>query len=184
MKRTCSIDGEEVPYDQIAKGYESPDGRLVAFVADLRGNVDLVITDLVTMTSTNLTSSVPGSKSESPTWSRDGRRLLYGSTREDPNRLRMDVFVTNADGSGLQNLTRHPHEDFDARWSGDDSRVIFSSLRTGSGQLYELDTRSLQVRALTSSAGHNMDHAPKPTGRTALAAQGNHCVALNQGEKK
>src|SRR4051812_49824710 len=29
MKRTCSIDGEEVPYDQIAKGYESPDGRLV-----------------------------------------------------------------------------------------------------------------------------------------------------------
>jgi DNA end-binding protein Ku len=29
MKRTCSIDGEEVPYDAIAKGYESPDGRLV-----------------------------------------------------------------------------------------------------------------------------------------------------------
>ena len=29
MKRTCSIDGEEVAYDQIAKGYESPDGRLV-----------------------------------------------------------------------------------------------------------------------------------------------------------
>ena len=29
MKRTCSIDGEEVPYDHIAKGYESPDGRLV-----------------------------------------------------------------------------------------------------------------------------------------------------------
>ncbi|MGZ4603434.1 MAG: non-homologous end joining protein Ku [Kineosporiaceae bacterium] len=29
MKRICSIDGEEVPYDQIAKGYESADGRLV-----------------------------------------------------------------------------------------------------------------------------------------------------------
>src|ERR687886_506882 len=29
MKRICSIDGEEVPYDQISKGYESPDGRLV-----------------------------------------------------------------------------------------------------------------------------------------------------------
>ena len=29
MKRTCSIDGEEVSYDQIAKGYESADGRLV-----------------------------------------------------------------------------------------------------------------------------------------------------------
>jgi DNA end-binding protein Ku len=29
MKRTCSVDGEEVAYDQLAKGYESPDGRLV-----------------------------------------------------------------------------------------------------------------------------------------------------------
>jgi DNA end-binding protein Ku len=29
MRRICSIDGEEVPYDQIAKGYEAPDGRLV-----------------------------------------------------------------------------------------------------------------------------------------------------------
>jgi DNA end-binding protein Ku len=29
MKRICSIDGEEVSYDQIAKGYESEDGRQV-----------------------------------------------------------------------------------------------------------------------------------------------------------
>jgi DNA end-binding protein Ku len=29
MRRICSIDGEEVSYDQLAKGYESEDGRLV-----------------------------------------------------------------------------------------------------------------------------------------------------------
>jgi DNA end-binding protein Ku len=29
MKRVCSIDGEEVSYDQLAKGYEAEDGRLV-----------------------------------------------------------------------------------------------------------------------------------------------------------
>ncbi|NAZ81646.1 Ku protein [Kineococcus sp. R8] len=29
MKRTCSLDGEEIGYDQVAKGYESPDGKLV-----------------------------------------------------------------------------------------------------------------------------------------------------------
>jgi DNA end-binding protein Ku len=28
-KRTCSVDGEEVPYDEIAKGYETSDGQLV-----------------------------------------------------------------------------------------------------------------------------------------------------------
>lgn len=29
MKRTCSVDGEEVGYDEIAKGFEADDGRLV-----------------------------------------------------------------------------------------------------------------------------------------------------------
>jgi DNA end-binding protein Ku len=29
MKRICSVDGEEVGYDQVAKGYESADGKLV-----------------------------------------------------------------------------------------------------------------------------------------------------------
>jgi DNA end-binding protein Ku len=28
-KRTCSVDGEEVPYGEIAKGYELPDGQMV-----------------------------------------------------------------------------------------------------------------------------------------------------------
>jgi DNA end-binding protein Ku len=29
MKRTCSVCGEEIAYEEVAKGYESPDGRLV-----------------------------------------------------------------------------------------------------------------------------------------------------------
>ncbi|WP_432565335.1 non-homologous end joining protein Ku [Kineococcus sp. SYSU DK003] len=34
MKRTCSICGEEISYDEVAKGYESPDGRLVVLSDD------------------------------------------------------------------------------------------------------------------------------------------------------
>lgn len=33
-KRTCSIDGEEVPYDEIAKGYETSDGQQVVLTDD------------------------------------------------------------------------------------------------------------------------------------------------------
>lgn len=33
-KRTCSIDGEEVPYNDIAKGYELPDGDMVVLTDD------------------------------------------------------------------------------------------------------------------------------------------------------
>ncbi len=34
MKRVCSVDGEEVPYTEIAKGYETDDGRMVVLSAD------------------------------------------------------------------------------------------------------------------------------------------------------
>src|SRR3954447_16382552 len=34
MRRVCTVCGEEVPYDQLAKGYESPDGRAVVLTDD------------------------------------------------------------------------------------------------------------------------------------------------------
>ncbi len=33
-QRACSVDGEEVPYSEIAKGYETPDGELVVLTDD------------------------------------------------------------------------------------------------------------------------------------------------------
>jgi len=33
-KRVCEIDGKEVPYSDIAKGYEMPDGRMVVLTSD------------------------------------------------------------------------------------------------------------------------------------------------------
>src|SRR3978361_1487413 len=33
-KRVCELDGEEVPYSDIGKGYELPDGRMVVLTAD------------------------------------------------------------------------------------------------------------------------------------------------------
>jgi len=33
-KRVCSVDGEEVPYSDIGKGYEMPDGRMVVLDSD------------------------------------------------------------------------------------------------------------------------------------------------------
>ncbi|MFI7585777.1 Ku protein [Spongisporangium articulatum] len=41
MKRTCSLDGEEISYDQIAKGYESEDGRLVVLTDEDFENLPL-----------------------------------------------------------------------------------------------------------------------------------------------
>jgi TolB protein len=145
----------------------SPDGRHVAYVADMRESADLVLTEVDTLVSRNLALPGVAAKHENPRWSPDGRQLLFGSTREDPDLVRMDVFVMNADGTQLRNLTRHPHEDFDARWSGDAREVIFTSLRTGAAQVYAVDVAGGTTRRVTASASHDMDHAPRPAGAQA-----------------
>jgi len=42
MRRICTVCGEEVPYDQLAKGYESPDGRSVVLTDDDFADLPLV----------------------------------------------------------------------------------------------------------------------------------------------
>ena len=43
-KRVCELDGEEVPYSDIGKGYELPDGRMVVLTADDFANLPLPTT--------------------------------------------------------------------------------------------------------------------------------------------
>ena len=143
----------------------SPDGRMVAYAADLRGPIGLMVTDLDTGQTVNLVEGVAASH-ENPRWSADGRQLLFSSTRDDPMRTRMDVFVMNADGSGVRNLSRHPHEDFDARWAADGRWVVFTSLRTGTGQLYAIDLASGLTHRLTEHGSHDMEPIPSPVPAT------------------
>ncbi len=42
MRRVCTVCGDEVPYDQLAKGYESPDGRLVVLTDEDFAGLPLV----------------------------------------------------------------------------------------------------------------------------------------------
>lgn len=139
----------------------SPDGRTVAWVADLRGQTPIVLTELAGGESRSLTlESLAGY--ESPRWSPDGRQLVFASTRDDPLNARNDIFVMAADGSQLRNLSRHPHEDFDPKWSADGHSVVFASLRSGSAQLYEVRLDSGVTRALSNHGSHDLDHVVRP----------------------
>src|SRR5262249_15612001 len=61
------------------------------------------------------------------TWSPDGTRLAFRSTRGN-NR---DIYVINVDGTGEQRLTTDPASDFAADWSPDGTKIAFTSLRSG-----------------------------------------------------
>jgi TolB protein len=139
----------------------SPDGSKIAYVADLRGAMAIMVTDLASGRTTNLTDGIVASH-ESPRWSQDGKRLLFASTRDDPQGTRADIFVMNADGSEVRNLSRHPHEDFNAQWMADGRHVVFTSLRSGTSQIFAVDLASGQTTRLTSNASHDMEQVTRP----------------------
>ena len=139
----------------------SPDGRYVVYVADMRGHLALFRTDLHSGKSENLTADKPAAY-ETPRWSADGRQIVFASSRDDPGLTRMDIFVMNADGSAVTNLSRHPHEDYNPHWSADGKNVVFTSLRSGTAQLYVYDLVAKRAVRLTENQSHDMDQVPQP----------------------
>jgi Tol biopolymer transport system component len=64
---------------------------------------------------------------------------------------RSDVFVVNADGSGLRNLTARSPDDAYPDWSPDGRRIVFASRRAGSWDIYSMDADGTRVARLTRS---------------------------------
>lgn len=72
-----------------------------------------------------------------PAWSPDGSRIVFVSTRPpDPAApggpfapVQPDIWVMNADGTGLVNLTNDPYQEGDPAWSPDGARIAFASTR-------------------------------------------------------
>ncbi|NIC05714.1 peptidase S41 [Halomonas sp. DX6] len=107
----------------------SPDGRSLAF---RRGRGDLVILDLESGEERIL---VEGWDSFMQwRWSPDSRYIAYSQNDLD---FSANIFVVPADGSGEPvNITRHPRNDLNPRWSEDGRKLTFISNR--SGENYDL----------------------------------------------
>ncbi|QTP60376.1 PDZ domain-containing protein [Billgrantia antri] len=107
----------------------SPDGRMLAF---RRGRGDLVIHDLASGETRTL---VEGWDSFIHwRWSPDSRYIAYSQNDLD---FSANIFVVPADGSAEPvNITRHPRNDLNPRWSADSRKLSFISNR--SGENYDL----------------------------------------------
>lgn len=118
----------------------SPDGRALAF---RRGRGDLVVLDLRTGTQRTLVEGWDTSMHWR--WSPDSRYIAYSVN--DLN-FSANIFIVPADGSSDPvDITRHPRNDLNPRWSADGRKLTFISNRSGgSYDLYrvyldrELDT--------------------------------------------
>ena len=70
----------------------------------------------------------------------DRARVVFTlrSTDLEANRGRTDLWLLNADGSGLKQLTSHPENDSDGVFTPDGKAVLFLSTRSGSSQLWRI----------------------------------------------
>ncbi|HPD47926.1 MAG TPA: S9 family peptidase [Anaerohalosphaeraceae bacterium] len=62
---------------------------------------------------------------------------------------RTDLWVVGTNGEGLRQLTTHAEADGGARWLGDSRTVVFLSSRSGSSQVWRIDTAGGEAQQVT-----------------------------------
>jgi TolB protein len=115
------------------------------FVSKQVGNDEIYAMDEDGSNVVRLTyNSVPDGRA---TWSANGQHIAFASGATGTR----DIFVMNANGSGLRNITNTPEADEDwPDWSPKGNRIIFSSTRDGNHEIYVTDLDAEQTTRLTS----------------------------------
>jgi TolB protein len=97
-----------------------------------------------------------------PVWSPDGRKIAFVRSN-----TRRGVYVVNADGSGVRNLTPKPRGAAYAApaWSPDGRKIAFAGERDGNSEIYLMNADGSGQRSLTSDLAYDGDPSWSPDGR-------------------
>src|SRR4051812_41397812 len=79
-------------------------------------------------------------------------RIAFVSTRDGNS----EIYVMNADGSGVTRLTDNPAVDKDPAWSPDGSRILFESSRDGNYELYSMNADGNDVTRLATDPSKDL----------------------------
>ena len=96
-----------------------------------------------------------------PSWSPDGRRLVYRSSDGQKRGLRVIELATNR----ITNLTAGPGNDNFPAWSPKGDRIAFVSDRDGDYEVYSIRPDGTDLRRLTRSPGPDAHLAWSPDGQ-------------------
>ncbi|MGH2538376.1 MAG: TolB family protein [Candidatus Promineifilaceae bacterium] len=131
-------------------------------VADIDLPIDCPLANLPEVTAT----STPAAPTATPTLEA-GLSALAGLGRiafaSDRNGNE-EIYLMNADGTGVLNLTNHPAADGMPAWSPDGRKIAFASDRSGNEEIYVMDADGSNVTRLTYDAAHDEWPAWSPDG--------------------
>lgn len=157
----------------------APGGKHLLYEARLADRrVELRLTDLETKKTKTLFKTAPDYPSGyllMPAWSPDATRIAL--TDKSGN---SEIFIINADGTGLRNLTNDPLGDSNPVFSPDGSEIIFARDFYGKMRLYRMDLNGGSQRRVTEKEGYDQGAAFSPDGAT-LAFSGDRETADSRG---
>jgi hypothetical protein len=94
-----------------------------------------------------------------PAWSPDGALIAFASNRDGD----FEIYVMNADGSGVTQLTDDPEWDYHPSWSPDGSSIVFASSRDGEN-ICSMSADGSNVSCIADSRGVNYSPDWSPDG--------------------
>lgn len=105
---------------------------------------------------------ISGGVNTYPVPSPDGRMIAFRKMLD----INSEVFVANADGSNIKDLTNDPSFEGWPAWSPDGKRIAFAANRNSSYQIFVMDADGKNVRLVANTEGRAT--APKwaPDGKT------------------
>ena len=87
----------------------SPDGRQIAFASNRNDRLGIYLVDTQTLVEKKLVSS-QGNYYRFPSWSLDGSRLVFAEVGKG------EIYIINADGTGMTNITNSPEYETSPDW--------------------------------------------------------------------
>jgi TolB protein len=137
----------------------SPDGGSLVFVSDREGTPDLFTFSASLGESSPETINHLGEGGETsfelePAWSPDGTRIAFVSDRYGD----YEIFLFNADGSGISQLTSNNGISSQPAWSPKGDRIAFTSNRSGDSEIWIMNADGSNPQQVTFSEGY--DGAP------------------------
>src|SRR6266550_778107 len=128
----------------------SNDGRTLAFTGERQGKDVLYLLD-VASASVKKRVDLPIDAVWSPVWSPDDKQIAFSGTHGGIT----DLYIVDADGTNLKQLTNDEYADLQPSWSPDGHRIAFATDRSPESNLAVLKVSKWRIAVYDLQTGQN-----------------------------